>query len=103
MSIGDFICEPLEPIPGTGDAGLMSRGEPGLPRRFVWRDREHTVRHVLRMWKSSGRERGGVEIYLRRHWYLIVTDTGLKMTIYCDRQTRDRKRPKARWWVYTVS
>jgi hypothetical protein len=24
------------------------------------------------------------------------------MTIYCDRQAKDRKRPKARWWVYTV-
>jgi hypothetical protein len=102
MSGDDFVSEPLEPVPGTADPAGMSRGEPGLPQRFTWRGREHRVIQVLRIWKTSGRERGGTEIYLRRHWYEIETDTDLRMTVYCDRQAQNRKRPKARWWVYTA-
>jgi len=25
------------------------------------------------------------------------------MTIYFDRQAKDRSKPKARWWIYTVA
>ena len=39
---------------------------------------------------------------MRRHWYRIRTEPGGEMTVYCDRQARQRSRPKARWWVYTV-
>src|SRR5262245_45726183 len=99
-----FISEPLTPVPGAAYAAAMSRGEPGLPRMFTWRKQRHAVTAVLRSWKSSGREGGKAtgEMYLRRHWHEIVTDTGLQMTVYCDRQARNRSRPKARWWVYTV-
>jgi hypothetical protein len=99
----EFVSEELVPIVGSADASAMSRGEPGLPREFTWRNQRHAVVEVLRTWKSSGPERGGGEIYLRRHWHEILTDTGLRMTVYCERQARSRKRPKARWWVYTVA
>ena len=41
-------------------------------------------------------------MYLRRHWYKVLTDPPMIMTIYCDRQAKNRKKPKARWWVYTI-
>ena len=81
----------------------MARGEPGLPKRFTWRDTQYQVASVIRQWKTSGRCRnGGSEMYLRRHWYKIITDPLMIMTVYCDRQAKNRKRPKARWWVYTI-
>ena len=97
----EFVSEPMTPVPGTADVSAMSRGEPGLPSRFVWRKQEHVVADLLRTWKSSIKELG--ESYLKRHWYEIVTGSGLVLTIYCERQRRNPTRPKARWWVYTVS
>jgi hypothetical protein len=98
-----FVCEALTPVPGTGDAAAMARGQPGLPGRFCWRGREYRIAGVIRQWKSTGPCRsGGGEIYLRRHWYKVLTDPPGVMTIYCDRQAKDRRHPKARWWVYTV-
>jgi hypothetical protein len=41
-------------------------------------------------------------MYLRRHWFEILTDSGMRMTIYCERQARNRGKPKARWWIYSV-
>ena len=97
-----FISEPIQPVPGTGDARAMARGEPGLPARFIWRDRTYTVTEVMEAWKSSGPERGGGgEIYLRRHWHKVRVDTGETMTLYCERQARNRRRPQARWFLYT--
>src|SRR5215211_1839116 len=61
----EFVSEPLEPTPGTLDAAAMSRGEPGLPGRFKWRDEEYIVGRVMSKWKSTGTDRG--EVYLRRH------------------------------------
>ncbi len=102
-STEQFICEKLTPVAGTANAAAMAAGAPGLPGRFTWRDRQYTVRGVLKTWKTSGACRNGSsEKYLRRHWYKIVTDPQAVMTLYCDRQAKDRKHPKARWWVYTV-
>ena len=42
-----FVSEPIKPVEGTTDISAMVRGEPGLPKRFIWRDREHTVDEVL--------------------------------------------------------
>ncbi len=99
----EFICEAMTPVGRTADRAAMARGEPGLPGRFTWRGREYRIAAVLRKWKSSGPDRdGGKKMYLRRHWYKVLTDPPVLMTIYCDRQAKDRKRPKARWWVYTV-
>jgi Family of unknown function (DUF6504) len=97
----EFVSEELTPIPGTADTSAMSRGEPGLPKRFQWRKQEHSVERVLRTWKSSTPELG--EMYLRRHWFEVLTDTGLCLTVYCERQRRIPNKPKARWWVYTVA
>jgi hypothetical protein len=98
----EFVSEPLTPVAGTGDVRAMARGEPGLPARFVWRGAEHGVVAVERTCKGTAPEGGTGQVYLRRHWYTIRTDTGHRMTIYCERQARSRKRAKARWFVYTI-
>lgn len=98
-----FISEPITPAPGTADARAMGRGEPGLPTRFTWRDTEYTVAEVINVSKSSSREGGTGDLYLRRHWYTIRTTSGDIMTLYCERQARDRQRAKSRWFLYTLS
>jgi hypothetical protein len=96
----DFVSEPIVPEPGSSDAAAMARGEPGLPAAFTWRGNRYAVARLVASWKTTGTDRG--ETYLRRHWYSVATATGETMTLYCERQARNRKRPKARWWVYSV-
>ena len=97
----EFVSEPVEPKPGSFDAAAMSRGEPGLPKEFTWRGTRYAVARLLSTWKTSTADRG--EMYLRRHWFRVETATGEQMTLYCERQARNLKKPKARWWVYTVT
>lgn len=98
-----FVCEELTPVAGTPSAAAMAKGEPGVPGRFCWRGREYRVTGVIEKWKTSGRCRNGSdELYLRRHWYKIAAEPQAVMTIYCDRQAKNRKRPKSRWFVYTI-
>jgi hypothetical protein len=96
----EFISEAIEPVAGTADASAMSRGEPGLPARFVWRGRTFEVAQVLRTWKTSSPSGG--EMYLRRHWYAIRCVSGDRMTLYCERQAKTRKKPTRRWWLYSA-
>ena len=99
----EFISESIEPVTGTSHTTAMSRGEPGLPGRFVWRGKEYTVAELLQSWKESGPDRsGGSEIYLRKHWYTIKTENGPEMTIYFERQPRSKSQSKKRWWLYTI-
>lgn len=100
----EFISEPIEPVAGTFDTAAMTRGEPGLPERFKWRDEEYAVADVLEAWKETGPCRGGgPEKYLRKHWYKIRTDSGLEMTLYFERQARSKRQDKIRWWLYTIN
>ena len=97
----EFVSEPITPAPARFDAGAMARGEPGLPGEFSWRQKQYNIARVLSKWKSTGTDRG--ETYLRRHWFRIQTTTGENMTLYCQRQAKNPKKPKSRWWVYSVT
>ena len=100
----EFISEPIEPVAGTFYTAAMTRGEPGLPERFIWRDIEYAVADVLEAWKETGPCRsGGPEKYLRKHWFKIRVEGGLEMTVYFERQARSKHHNKVRWWLYTVS
>jgi hypothetical protein len=100
----EFISEPIEPVAGTFDTAAMTRGEPGLPKRFKWREEEYTVTDVLETWKETGPCRNGSpEQYLRKHWFKIRVEDGLEMTVYFERQARSKRQSKIRWWLYTVS
>jgi len=99
-----FVSEPMAPEPGSGSASAAARGEPALPERFTWRGTAYRVAAVLEKWKTTGPcHSGSREQYVRRHWYHVRTEPPAVMTVYCDRQARDRRRPKARWWVYTAT
>jgi hypothetical protein len=98
-----FISESIEPVKGTSLTTAMSRGEPGLPGRFVWRGKEYVVAELLQSRKESAPDKsGGSEMYLRKHWYKIKTANGLEMTIYFERQPRSKSQRKKRWWLYTI-
>jgi hypothetical protein len=94
-----FVSEAIEPLFGTFDPAAMSRGEPGLPARFTWRGAEYRVARIEQTWKTSTPDRG--EMYLRRHWFRVRCASGEMMTLYCERQSKNRRRPKARWWLYS--
>jgi hypothetical protein len=100
----EFVSEPIKPVAGTFDTTSMTRGEPGLPGRFVFRDKEYEVADVLEVWKELGPcKSGGSEKYLRKHWFRIRTGNGLIMTIYFERQPRSKRQNKMRWWLYTIN
>ncbi len=95
-----FVSELIVPVAGTFDARTIGRGGPGLAGRFVWRGDEYAVDEVLAVWKTSSPDTTG-EVYLRRHWWEVRTDSGHVMKLYFERQ-KNRKNAKARWFVYTV-
>ena len=100
----EFVSEPIQPLAGTTDPSAMARGEPGLPRTFIWRGCECTVAEVLESWKQSGPcKSGSKEKYLRKHWFRLRTTAGLEMSVYFERQPRAKGQAKARWWLYTLA
>lgn len=99
----EFVSEPIKPVAGTFDTAGMTRAEPGLPGRFVWRGTEYAIAELIEAWKETGPcKTGGGEQYLRKHWYKIKTDSDLETTLYFERQARSRGQNKARWWLYTI-
>lgn len=97
-----FICEAVVPEASSGRLSDALRGEPALPMRFQWRDRDYDVKEVIEKWKTTGPcHHGSGERYVRKHWFRIRTSDGLEMTLYCDRQPR-RGQSSKRWWLYTV-
>jgi len=98
-----FISEPIKPLTGEFRTAAMTRGEPGLPAKFIWRDTEYVVAEVLEAWKETGPCRSGSsEKYLRKHWYKIRTAEDEMMTLYFERQARAKSQAKARWWLYII-
>lgn len=88
--------EPIEPVPGSFDLRAMARGEPGVPRRFRWRDEEVRVAEVL----GTTREAEPYEGYVRRHVVHVRTEDGREMRLVGERGTR---KGAPRWWIRTVT
>ncbi|MDH4211127.1 MAG: DUF6504 family protein [candidate division WOR-3 bacterium] len=98
-----FISELIEPVRGTFDTKAMSRGEPGLPSRFLWRKSEYIIAEVVHKWKETSPCRSGSkEKYVRKHWYEIRTTSDLNMKIYFERRSMPKGQAKKRWWLYSV-
>lgn len=99
-----FVSEPLEPLGRTFDTALMAAGGPGSPKRFRWRKQEYSVARVLETWKTVSKCRhGSADLYVRKHWFKLVTSDGTRMTLYFERQPKIGANRKNRWWVLTVS
>ena len=47
-----------------------------------------------------GRDRG--DVYVRKHFYDIVTTCGKRMTIYFERNPTNKTARKHRWWLYSI-
>lgn len=99
-----FISEPIVPVAGSFDPAGMSRGEPGLPRRFRWRRREFVVAQELERGRTHGDCRhGSGERYVRRHTYRVRTEDGAILHLYFQRTVgRGRQSPKSRWWLHSI-
>jgi Domain of unknown function (DUF6504) len=98
-----FISEAIKPVVATCDISRMAVGEPGLPREFVWRGQTIEITGVLRTWRDTGKCRhGSSEMYVRKHWYEVVTNSNNTMRIYFDRQPR-RGQSNDRWWLFSIS
>ena len=101
--MADFFSEPIAPFRGGFDAAAMGRGEPGLPKGFTWRGREHVIVELVGSWKHSSREGGGAgDLYLRRHYYKLRMSDESVWTVYFVRQTPKSGNPKSRWFLYTI-
>jgi uncharacterized protein DUF6504 len=96
----EFVSEPLTPEPGSGSVEAMSRGEPGLPKAFRWRGQRYEIASVQSSWKSRGEDRG--DVYVRRHWYDVVTVCGRHMRLYFDRNPGRGGTKSKGWWVFSV-
>lgn len=98
-----FVSEPITPVAGSMDSGMMATGEPGLPMRFTWRGREYSVAEVLETWRETGPCRhGSGEQYARKHWFRLRTRDGSEMRLYFERQPASRKQAKARWFLHSI-
>jgi Domain of unknown function (DUF6504) len=98
----DFISEAIQPVIETIDTSRMAAGEPGLPRQFRWRSQVIQIAQVLSTWRETGPcHHGSGEQYVRKHWFEVATDTGVKMKIYFERQSRSANK-KNRWWLFSA-
>jgi hypothetical protein len=99
-----FISEPIVPVDASFDTGGMAQGEPGLPQKFRWRNKEFMVAEVLERWKEHGDCRhGSGERYVRKHGYRIRTVDGPVMRLYFHRSSgRGKLSGKSRWWIQSV-
>jgi phosphoribosylglycinamide formyltransferase-1 len=97
-----FVSESIQPVTATYETARMATGEPGLPRAFTWRGRTIEVAAVLHHWRETGKCRhGSPELYVRKHWYEVVTGTHETMKIYFERQARGPRRGE-RWWLFSI-
>lgn len=98
-----FISEAIKPVISTCDTSRMAIGEPGLPRQFVWHEQIIEIADVLRTWRDTGKCRhGSSEMYVRKHWYEVVTTADSTMKIYFERQLR-RGQSRERWWLFSMT
>lgn len=102
--MAEFVSEPITPWEGTFDATAMGRGEPGLPRGFIWRGTSVPVVETLARWKRSSREGGSAQgqLYLRRHYYKLRMGNDSLWTVYFTRQPARSGPAKRRWFLYEI-
>jgi hypothetical protein len=100
--VEQFISEAIQPVIETIDTTRMAAGEPGLPRQFRWRSQIINITQVLSTWRETGPcHHGRGEQYVRKHWFEVSTDSGMKMKIYFERQSRSANK-KNRWWLFSA-
>jgi hypothetical protein len=100
--VEEFISEAIQPVAETMDAARMATGGPGLPGQFRWRSQIVRITQVINTWRETGPcHHGSGEQYVRKHWFEVSTDSGVKMKIYFQRQSRSANQ-KNRWWLFSI-
>jgi len=98
-----FVGERLEPETGSADTTRLAAGEPGLPRRFTWREGVLEVAGVCRTWRETGPCRhGSGERYVRQHWFEVATASGTVAKLYFERHSRRGLGKGSRWWLFSL-
>jgi len=93
-----FISESIRPVKGTFDPLAMSRGEPGLPSHFHWREGEFEILKILESWKGYGDcTHGSGERYVRKHYWRVLTADGRVLTLYFQRHFGRSRQSRVRW------
>lgn len=97
-----LVSEAIDVDPGDLDPP-QAIGEPGAPRRFIWRGEAVDVAHVVRHWRETRDcTHGSGEQYAFKHWFEVEAVDGRRMKLYFERKPRTRREAKRRWWLYTV-
>ena len=103
-TLSQFVGEAIVPVAETLDAARMARGEPGLPRRFLWRGAEQEIAEVLETWSRTGDcSHGSGERYVRKHWYRVRTTRGVEMKLSFNRQARTARELRDGWWLHSIA
>lgn len=98
-----FVSELVHPAEESFDFAGTPAGDPPIPRRFKWRDKEYTVADVLERRRDTGPcTHGSGELYARKHWFRVRTTTGEVMNLYFERHARSKAQRKKRWWLYSI-
>lgn len=100
--VEQFVSQRIVPLAAQASARAASFGQPALPPSFSWGDEQFQIKHVVRTWRDTGPCRsGGGEMYVRKHWWEVITTDDRRMRLYFERQARSRST-RARWWLYSV-
>lgn len=101
----EFVSEAIRPAGGGFDTAAMGRGEPGLPKAFVWRDRTYVIETCVARWKESQRTGGPTDgqTYLRRHCYRLRMDDGAEWRVYFTRQSNRSGSARTRWFLLSIA
>ena len=98
-----FVSEPITPLDASFDTRLMAQGQPGLPHKFRWRQREFALAQILEQWKEHGDcKHGSGERYVRKHVFRILTTDGVEMTVYFQRTFGRGRKIVTRWWLLRI-
>jgi len=92
------IVEPIEVLEGSFDPRVMARGQPGVPRRFRWRDRTFEIGRLMDESREVGpMAGGGGEMYVRRHVTRAQTTCGAIVEL-----SASRSRGATRWILRSI-
>jgi len=95
-----FVSAPLHPIGSDHNNWAMAMGTPGLPVAFNWREGRLTIASVEQTWRESGPcTHGSSELYVKKHWFEVLTNDGRRAKLYFDRSPQGSKAA-SRWWLY---
>ncbi len=103
MNSSKFVSQAIQPVGEEKFPIATAIGEPALPLKFAWRDKEIEIVAVLERWKEMrGDTHKSREQYVFKHWFKVETSDGRNMKIYFERRPRSKQEAKRRWWLFSI-